>query len=485
MEEIEHRGGKVVVRSATVEDLEDLARDHDLVVVSTGRGGLTSLFERDADRSPYDAPQRVASLTYLHGVAPARRGPGPALPLGRGRRRVLHVPRADRRRALRHRRRRGRARRAARLLGRRDHPAEHLAVLRSALAEHFPSEAARLAGAALVDDHSVLRGRITPAVRRPVGTLPSGAPVLGMADVVVLNDPLTSQGSNNAIKSASFYLEAIAAHEGRSTGPGCSARSTTSGAAGRSGPPSGRTPGCGRRARTSARSSTPRPGTRRSRPGRRRLRRRAAVRALVVRRRRGRGVRRAPRSGPRAPGSTSATCAGPWASTPPASPSSPPRPRRASAFGMTANSFTSVSLDPPLVLWAAAEDSPSLAGVRGLRPVRGQRAGLRPAPPVAAVLHLRQRQVRRRPAAPRRPAAARGHGRAVRVPPPPGDRGRVEAGDHVLFLGEIESYDAAGGEPLVVPLRLLPARHQAPRPLTPFPPTRHSCSSSRGVSTQC
>ncbi len=77
MEEIEHRGGKVVVRSATVEDLEDLARDHDLVVVSTGRGGLTSLFERDADRSPYDAPQRVASLTYLHGMGPAPEGSTP------------------------------------------------------------------------------------------------------------------------------------------------------------------------------------------------------------------------------------------------------------------------------------------------------------------------------------------------------------------------------------------------------------------------
>jgi flavin reductase (DIM6/NTAB) family NADH-FMN oxidoreductase RutF len=26
---------------------------------------------------------------------------------------------------------------------------------------------------------------------------------------------------------------------------------------------------------------------------------------------------------------------------------------------------------------------------------------------------------------------------------------RVDAGDHVLFLGEVESYDAPGGEPLV------------------------------------
>ena len=81
MEEIERRGGKVVIRSRRVDDLEDLARDHDLVVVSTGRGGLASLFPVDADRSPYSSPQRVAALTYLRGVAPDPAGPGAALPL--------------------------------------------------------------------------------------------------------------------------------------------------------------------------------------------------------------------------------------------------------------------------------------------------------------------------------------------------------------------------------------------------------------------
>ena len=58
MEAVERLGGKVVVRSAGVEDVEELAASHDLVVVSTGRGGLTSLFERDADRSPYDPLRR-------------------------------------------------------------------------------------------------------------------------------------------------------------------------------------------------------------------------------------------------------------------------------------------------------------------------------------------------------------------------------------------------------------------------------------------
>ena len=74
-------------------------------------------------------------------------------------------------------------------------------------------------------------------------------------------------------------------------------------------------------------------------------------------------------------------------------------------FGMTANSFTSVSLNPPLVLWAAAKSSPSLPALRGRAALRRQRARLRPAPPVAAVLHVRRRQVRGRP--PRCPATRR------------------------------------------------------------------------------
>jgi len=58
----------------------------------------------------------------------------------------------------------------------------------------------------------VLSGRFAPVVRRPVGTLPSGAVVLGLADVVVLNDPITGQGSNNASKAAASYLASIREH---------------------------------------------------------------------------------------------------------------------------------------------------------------------------------------------------------------------------------------------------------------------------------
>lgn len=70
-------------------------------------------------------------------------------------------------------------------------------------------------GVELTDAHGTLSGRYTPTVRRPVVELASGGLVLGVADVVVANDPITGQGSNNAAKCAALYLAAI---EGRGDG---------------------------------------------------------------------------------------------------------------------------------------------------------------------------------------------------------------------------------------------------------------------------
>ena len=42
-----------------------------------------------------------------------------------------------------------------------------------------------------------------------------GNAVLGLADAVCLNDPITGQGSNNASKAAKVYMDAIVAHGDR------------------------------------------------------------------------------------------------------------------------------------------------------------------------------------------------------------------------------------------------------------------------------
>jgi hypothetical protein len=91
-------------------------------------------------------------------------------------------------------------------------PAEHLAKSKWILDTFLPWEAERCRSIELTDVNGLLTGAVAPTVRRPVGRLPSGALVMGLADSVCLNDPITGQGSNNASKAAKIYLDAILAH---------------------------------------------------------------------------------------------------------------------------------------------------------------------------------------------------------------------------------------------------------------------------------
>jgi flavin reductase (DIM6/NTAB) family NADH-FMN oxidoreductase RutF len=206
------RGGKLVQQAAGIADLEALHRSHDLVIVSTGKGDLGRLFPRDAERSPFDQPQRVLALTYVSGMAPRPDGNAVSFNTLPGVGEYFTFPALtttgvcdimvfegvpggpmDRWEDVRT-------------------PQQHLARSLEILEEHFPWEAQRCRDVALTDDNGVLRGRLTPTVRKPVATLPSGTFVLGLGDAVVLNDPITGQGSNNAAKAASFYLDSIINH---------------------------------------------------------------------------------------------------------------------------------------------------------------------------------------------------------------------------------------------------------------------------------
>jgi hypothetical protein len=95
-----------------------------------------------------------------------------------------------------------------------DHPApdEHFRRILDLMRQFVPWEYDRCRDAELTDAKATLAGGYPPVVRNPVGALPGGAIVLGMADVVVANDPITGQGSNNASHCAATYLDAIVAH---------------------------------------------------------------------------------------------------------------------------------------------------------------------------------------------------------------------------------------------------------------------------------
>lgn len=212
MDEFTRRGGELTIADAGVDDLERYAAESDLVVVAAGKGQIASLFARDERKSTYDAPQRALALTYVTGLTPRPVHSAVCFNLIPGVGEYFVFP-------------------ALTTTGPCEimvfegvpggpmdcwqdvsTPAEHLARSKEILAQFLPWEAERAADAQLTDDNGILAGRFAPTVRQPVATLPSGRVVLGIADVVVLNDPITGQGSNSAAKAAASCLDSIVEH---------------------------------------------------------------------------------------------------------------------------------------------------------------------------------------------------------------------------------------------------------------------------------
>lgn len=55
MQAFEKPGGRLVLKEASLSDMELYAREDDLVIVASGKGGIGRMFDRDASRSPCDS----------------------------------------------------------------------------------------------------------------------------------------------------------------------------------------------------------------------------------------------------------------------------------------------------------------------------------------------------------------------------------------------------------------------------------------------
>ncbi len=216
MQEFERRGGDLRFADVGVAELETLSAEHELVLLAGGKGEIVNLLGRDDSRSPVRQPMRQLALTYVTGmkrhdycecvnfnlipgvgeyfVFPALTTHGadgtqdcdimvfegvPGGPMDRW----------------------GEART----------PEQHLEISLDILKTFVPWEYERSRDCQLTDANGILAGRITPTVRNAVLTLPSGRKVFGMGDAVLVNDPITGQGSNNATKGARHYYDAIVA----------------------------------------------------------------------------------------------------------------------------------------------------------------------------------------------------------------------------------------------------------------------------------
>lgn len=213
IEEFERRGGKLIIQDVGIDELEQLTAEYELVLLAAGKGEVVKQFERDAQRSTFDKPQRALALTYVKGMKPISPysrvtfnvipGVGeyfcfPALTVN-GPCEIMvfeGIPE-----------------------GPMDcwqdakTPEQHLQMSKDILNTYLPWEAERCSEIELTDAGGYLSGRFAPSVRKPILTLPSGRKVFGMADALVVNDPITGQGSNNAAKCSKIDFDAILARD--------------------------------------------------------------------------------------------------------------------------------------------------------------------------------------------------------------------------------------------------------------------------------
>jgi len=202
-------GGCLIVQSVALADLDEISSWHELTIVASGKGEIGQCFTRDRQRSMFDRPQRALACMYVTGMLPAESFPGvrvnvipgvgeyitmPGLTLGGPCEMMLFegVP--------------GRGFDAlSNVVG----VEEQLNVSQELLARYVPWEAERSASIKLADRQATLKGGYTPSVKHPTARMPGGKFVLGLADAVVLNDPIAGQGANTAAKCAGVYFDRI------------------------------------------------------------------------------------------------------------------------------------------------------------------------------------------------------------------------------------------------------------------------------------
>jgi len=216
MHELIKRGGRIEIEKVTVARMDEIAAQNDLTIVATGKADLCKVFERDAERSVFDKPQRhlamvcMKNLTYGFDGIPMQPVKfnivGPVgetflIPyfhkdVGASWNLVVEaIPGGpmDRFQGL-------------------TSGEQVLAVAKEIVKEFCPWDYEWIKNAELSDPLGWLVGKFPPTVRKPVGVLPSGRLVTGVGDTLMALDPIVAQGANNGNKMVRNLAECVAAH---------------------------------------------------------------------------------------------------------------------------------------------------------------------------------------------------------------------------------------------------------------------------------
>lgn len=215
MHELVKRGGRIEIESVSVERLDQIAAENDLTIVATGRSDLCNLFERDAERSVYDKPQRHLAMVCVKGPPMGFDGI-PMLPvkynvigpLGE----AFWIPYYHKD-----------VGQSWNLVfeARPGSPMDRfegcktgeqvLAIAKQVVREFMPWDYEWLKNSELSDPYGWQVGKFAPVVRKPVARLPSGRLVTPVGDTAMALDPIGGQGANNGNKMVRNLVECIVA----------------------------------------------------------------------------------------------------------------------------------------------------------------------------------------------------------------------------------------------------------------------------------
>jgi flavin-dependent dehydrogenase len=214
LELFERRGGQVVFQAATAEDLAGLAGQYDLTIIAAGKGEIVGMFPTDQAKTRYTEPARALAAIYVDGVAVPEGVPHPRMRvnLRPGAGELFYMPTDSLHGACDVLLVTAVPGGPFDIFGDRPSPAEHLRRLKDLVLTEFPWEGELYSGAEIHDPRASLTGGFPTTVRHPYVEVAPGRHVLGIGDVVVVNDPISGQGANNAAHAAGIYLKAIIDH---------------------------------------------------------------------------------------------------------------------------------------------------------------------------------------------------------------------------------------------------------------------------------
>jgi flavin-dependent dehydrogenase len=224
------RGGKFQVRAVTPHDLDAIAADVDLTLVATGKGGLSSLFPADADRTTYSEPQRHLLLATFKGLDRADRQF--AYRSSDGAKHNWFNIHADFGEAFFGPYLHKDIGTAWAFIGFAKPGSPWIKLFKSVTdtqsardvvvklyATYFPEDAALIEQLQPLheDRHSWFLGAVTPTVRRAVAATANGHVIAAIGDTAIAVDPIGGQGAQGAVIQSALLIRALKSHAGKIT----------------------------------------------------------------------------------------------------------------------------------------------------------------------------------------------------------------------------------------------------------------------------